>query len=353
MTNKPSPNNHRAPPRWCVKTLLRYATAWLAKKRLSHRGASEHSLWWDFVYRWPREIHAWVDDFVTGRYAFSTRIRFHFSDETIDVCEYRDQLMLSLLFQQIKPTFPHVISKHCLHLQGPNGVKTALRWLHNVMTAKEYRYVIRVDIKSYYASIDHKILLQQVNAAYDDPRIKHYLEAIITTPIDDGGRLFTPQKGIPRRSPLSPFLGALYLSPLDRAFENRTGVFYLRYMDDIVILAQTKNQFVSARKKLYRILQQLRLTLSDAKTRMGCLYEGFHYLGMQFEVQQTASRNPSVANPAVSVTLHARSYRRALDRIRVMGEGTVNPDYAQRYLIMDPLVGVYSKSLIKILLSWP
>ena len=183
------------------------------------------------MYRWPREIQSWIDDFIVGSYRFSPLIRYHFRDETPDVFEYRDRLMLTLLYQQIKSTFNHLISKRCLHIQGPNGVKTALTWLHNVMNAKTYRYVIRADVKGYYASIDLKILGQQVWDSFDDPRVLHYLDAIITAPIDDGGRLLTPTTGIPRRSPLSPFLAALYLSPLDQAFDNHPGVFYLRYMD--------------------------------------------------------------------------------------------------------------------------
>lgn len=309
------------------------AAQWLKKHRRRHRCASEKSSWWDFVYRWPKEIQSWINDFINGDYRFSPLIRYHFRDETPDVFEYRDRLMLNLLLQQIKSTFSHLISKRCLHIQGPNGVKTALTWLHNVMNAKAYRYVIRADIKGYYASIDRRILLQQTQQAFQDPRVQQYLEAIITAPIDDGGRLLTPNTGIPRRSPLSPFLAALYLMPLDQAFDHHSNVFYLRYMDDIIILAQTKNQFVAARKKLFCILRQLKLKLSDAKTRMGQLHEGFHFLGLQFQVQLAASQNLPSQTPAVSATIHSRSCRRALERVSAMKQSAVfYPAEIKRYL---------------------
>ena len=274
-----------------------------------------------------------MSDFVAGNHRFSPLIRYHFRDETPDVFEYRDRLMLTLLYQQIKSTFSHLISKRCLHLQGPNGVKTALTWLHNVMNAKTYHYVIRADIKGYYASIDRRILLQQTQQAFQDPRVRQYLEAIITAPIDDGGRLLTPTTGIPRRSPLSPFLAALYLTPLDQAFQNHSGVFYLRFCDDFIILAQTKRQFVAARKKLFRILRQLKLKLSPAKTRMGKLHDGFHFLGMQFQVQPAVSQNPSAKTPVMSATIHSRSCRRALERVSAMKSSAVfYPAEIQRYL---------------------
>ncbi|MBS0351670.1 MAG: group II intron reverse transcriptase domain-containing protein [Proteobacteria bacterium] len=308
---------------------------WLKKHRRRHRCSSEKSSWWDFVYRWPREIQSWIDDFIAGNYRFSPLIRFRFADETPDMFEYRDRLMLTLLYQQIKSAFSHLISKRCLHLQGPNGVKTALTWLHNVMNAKTYHYVIRADIKGYYASIDHRILLQQTQQAFQDPRVQQYLEAITTAPIDDGGRLLTSTTGIPRRSPISPFLAALYLSPLDHAFANHPSVFYLRFCDDFVILAQTKSQFVAARKKLFRILRQLKLKLSDPKTRMGKLCDGFHFLGvqLQFQVQPAVSQNLLAKTP-VSATIHSRSCRRALERVCAMKQSAVfYPAQIKRYLL--------------------
>ena len=309
------------------------AAQWLKKHRRRYRCASEKSSWWDFVYRWPREIQSWMDDFIAGNYRFSPLIRYHFADETPDVFEYRDRLMLNLLLQQIKSTFSHLISKRCLHIQGPNGVKTALTWLHNAMNAKTYHYVIRADVKGYYASIDRRILLQQTQQAFQDPRVQHYLEAIITAPIDDGGRLLTPTTGIPRRSPLSPFLAGLYLTPLDQAFDNHAGVFYLRFNDDIIILAQTKRQFVAARKKLFRILRQLKLKLSDSKTRMGKLHEGFHFLGIKFQVQSVESQNLPTKTPVLSATIHSRSCRRALERVCAMKQSAVYyPAEIQRYL---------------------
>jgi hypothetical protein len=201
------------------------------------------------------------------------------------------------------------------------------------MNAKPYRYVIRADIKSFYASINHRILLQQTQQAFQDSRVQRYLEAIITAPIDDGGRLLTPTTGIPRRSPMSPFLAALYLTPLDKAFDNHSGVFYLRFCDDFIILAQTKSQFLAARKKLFRILRQLKLKLSDAKTRMGQLRDGFHFLGLQFQVQPVASRNMPEKTP-VSATIHSRSCRRALERVSAMKQSAVfYPAEIKRYLL--------------------
>ena len=142
---------------------------------------------------------------------------------------------------------------------------------------------------------------------------------------------------------MSPFFGALYLSPLDAAFESMKGVFYLRYMDDLIILTQTKRQFCKAKKRLQKILDSLKLKVSRTKTKMGVLSRGFHFLGVNFKINEASLPKEVLVNPAVaqtqqaqsqelSITLHERSCARAMDKVRIMKEDSEPPENVQRYL---------------------
>ena len=62
--------------------------------------------------------------------------------------------------------------------------------------------------------------------------IYRYFEAIVNPLVDVGTHFERSGYGISRQSSLSGFFAALYLTPLDRHFENKTGLFYLRYNDD-------------------------------------------------------------------------------------------------------------------------
>ena len=137
-----------------------------------------------------------------------------------------------------------------------------------------------------------------------------------------------PITGIPRRSSLSPFFGALYLSPLDEALSQRKGIEYFRYMDDIIILAQTQKQYRRAKKILFEVLEQLRLKLSPSKTKMGPIDSNFHFLGANFEV----TRIPQ-GKTEVSVSVHSRTCARAMNRVQVMQDDAVHPAIKQHYLI--------------------
>ena len=140
--------------------------------------------------------------------------------------------------------------------------------------------------------------------------------------------MIQPAQGIPRRGTLSSFFGAIYLRPLDLAFEKRNGVLYVRFMDDILILTQTKRQYRRARKDLTTILSSLKLTLSPHKTKMGQLTSGFHFLGMFFQVAQTPE-----GKIQTKTVIHQRSCQRALDKVIAMTDFAVDPVQVQQYLL--------------------
>jgi hypothetical protein len=100
-------------------------------------------------------------------------------------------------------------------------------------------------------------------------------------------------------------------------------------MDDIIILIETKRQYIKARRRLFAVLRKLRLSISPHKTRMGTLKKGFHFLGVNFEVSQ----NPQRETQDVAVNVHPRTSRRALDKVVAMKNNAVHPTHIQRYLV--------------------
>jgi RNA-directed DNA polymerase len=93
-------------------------------------------------------------------------------------------------------------------------------------------------------------------------------------------------RGIALRGPLSQLFSAIYLKPLDDAFDNMD-VFYARYQDDLIILCKTKSQFNRCRRKLMNVLHERRLKLSQKKSRLGEIKNEFHFLGIKYSGTQT------------------------------------------------------------------
>src|SRR5207249_3231258 len=96
-----------------------------------------------------------------------------------------------------------------------------------------------------------------------------------------GGLFLDHTQGIVLGSPLSPILGAFFLTEADDAME-RLGLFCVRYMDDILVLAPTRWKLRQAVKVVNQVLTSLRLAKHPDKTFIGCIAKGLDFLGYYF-----------------------------------------------------------------------
>lgn len=272
--------------RWNFKEMLEGARKLFDKiyrrKRFAHFNHEIHFL--------AREKEDWLQEgihaMIEGSYSPRHLRRRYFEDEIIDQLHLSDRIFQHLLLKQLKPTFQYVMNKNCLHLAGPSaGVKQANQRILQALGELKYPYVIRADIKSYYRSILHYKLIQDLKQAYDDPALLNMLENIIKNPVETARGYKNDHSGIALRGPLSQFFSAIYLKPLDDAFDPMD-VVYLRYQDDILILCKTKRQLNRCQRRLHEVLHERGLTLSRKKSRIGSI-ETFHFLGIHYSGTQS------------------------------------------------------------------
>ncbi|MGQ3892783.1 reverse transcriptase domain-containing protein [Legionella sp. CNM-4043-24] len=237
------------------------------------------------VHFMARELDVWltqgVEAMINGTYTPRFLHRYYFKDEMVDQLHLSDRIFQHILLQELKPTFAHVMNPNCYHLQGPNGVKVATQKIRQVLQEKQPKYVIRADIKSFYKSISHHRLIQDINQIYDDSKVRIMLENIITNPIETPRGYKNPDHGIALRGPLSQFFSGIFLKPLDDAFD-AMDVSYFRYQDDILILCNTKRQLTRCKQRMIGVLKERGLRLSTKKTRIGHIDKGFHFLGIHY-----------------------------------------------------------------------
>ena len=293
------------------------AIAWHRRHSVLHHGFK--SPWWVFNHDFKHKLAYWLDAFAQGTHRFGSMKQYPF----MRVWSHLDRLLMHLMHRTLQPTFKHVIHKHCHHLQGPSIIKPLSIQVTHCLD--QYHYFYRLDIKSYYASIDHALLCDQIRAHYDDPHMVDDLCSIITVGVDMDGMVHRPKKGIPLGSTFSPFFGALYLRDLDHAMD-RPNVFYARYMDDVLILFKSKRSDQKARKAVARILKSLKLSRSARKTSHGSLHKkGFHFLGIDDRLTRIKR------SIQTQVKLNARTLRRAHDRALAPPHADA-PATTQRYL---------------------
>lgn len=242
------------------------------------------------VHFMAREIDDWlvrgVESIVDGSYTPRCLKRHYFTDEMVDLLHLSDRILQNILLKQLKPTFPFVMNPNCYHLHGPTGVKLATTRIRQVLREQQPKYLIRADIKSFYKSIPHYQLVQDIRQHYDDKKVQSMLEQIIINPIETPRGYKNPDHGIALRGPLSQFFSGIYLKPLDDAFATMD-VTYLRYQDDVLVLCKSLRQLNRCKQRMMAVLKERRLRLSYKKTRIGRIDKGFHFLGIQYSGTQT------------------------------------------------------------------
>lgn len=141
------------------------------------------------------------------------------------------------------------------------------------------RYVLEGDIKSCFDKISHSWLLN--NVIMDKAILKKWLTAGY---IEEGIK-HTTEKGTPQGGIISPTLLNATLSGLEEAvkavtYSRRDKVYICSYADDFIITGATKNVLEEKVKPtVENFLRERGLTLSQEKTVLGHIDDGFNFLG--------------------------------------------------------------------------
>ncbi len=94
----------------------------------------------------------------------------------------------------------------------------------------------------------------------------------------DDGFYEDVEQGISLGCPLSPLMGALFLDMLGGRME-ATGLFYVRFMDDWVVLSPTRWKLRKAVRIVNQTLTELKVRQHPEKTFIGRISRGFDFLG--------------------------------------------------------------------------
>ncbi len=259
--------------------VLEQAYQWLCKKRAHYHFNGD--VWQ--IRRWWSEKKASVQKLLlSGQYRFRELRLIRGEDRDIEWWSSLDALVLKaiaiVLGEHLKPH----LSDRCFHLAGTGGMKGAVREVSQHLG--ENKFVFRTDVKKYYASLDHQILLGLVQQFVDDSAVLALIRLYLRRFVSDGGKYVDILQGISLGCPLSPLMGALYLKPLDHRMAE-LGCFYARFMDDWVVLAPTRWKLRKAIKTVNEVMADLRVEKHPDKTFIGRIAKGFDFLGYWFSPQ--------------------------------------------------------------------
>lgn len=205
----------------------------------------------------------------------------------------RDRVVQGALRQVLEPIFERQFAEHSYGFRPTRGCKHALRRVDGLLK-RGYRYTVDVDLKSYFDTIPHDKLLDEVRKYVADGRVLGLVEAFLKADILDGLQAWTPHSGAPQGAVLSPLLSNLYLNDLDHLMV-REGYEMTRYADDLVIQCPSREEAERALALVHAWTAARGLRLHPTKTKIvDAETEGFEFLGYRFVKHRRFPRRKSL-----------------------------------------------------------
>jgi len=152
-------------------------------------------------------------------------------------------------------------------------------------------YVLKADFHNYFESIDHDILFNQLSKVIDDEETLNFIKYIIPDKI----------KGLGLGSQVSQICALYYVSSIDHYFKEKMRFkFHGRYMDDLYIISHSKSQLYEAKMYLKDALLILGIELSDKKTQIYKLENGFVFCKCRYILTTTGKVLKLIASKTIS-----------------------------------------------------
>jgi retron-type reverse transcriptase len=269
-------------------------------------------------------------ELVSGKFEFGRFTQFTIHDpkrRVISAARFEERIAQHALMRVCGPILDRGLIPDTYACRVGKGRTRALK--RAVEFAGGFRRVLKLDVRAYFASIDHRRLLEMLERRIKDARILQVFWAILSSHEDRLG------VGLPIGSLTSQHFANLYLDPLDRWLkEERQCRGYVRYMDDFLVFGRERPEQLGLVEEIRRFLsERLGLTLKEPGEHD--LREGVDFLGYRIRHRP----GTPLSRLRIDVTLAKRSRRRFIRKMteltRDLDEGQISElDFQRRGLAL-------------------
>jgi len=217
-------------------------------------------------------------------YQHSNYEAFNISDpkpRNIHKASVRDRLLHHAIYRILYPFFDKTFISDSYSCRLNKGTHRALNRFRDFgrKVSKNHTktcWVLKCDIRKFFASVDQTILLNILKKHFTDTDILWLLERIITS-------FYSTKEGVglPLGNLTSQLLVNIYMNEFDQWMKHQMRVkYYIRYADDFVILSQDKDYLLELTPKIADFLEEnLKLQLHPNKVFIKTFSSGVDFLG--------------------------------------------------------------------------
>ena len=186
--------------------------------------------------------------------------------------------ILSMIAYLLKE-YDHIFAPNLYSFRKYKMAKTAFKDLMKCPGLSQ-KYVYRSDISAYFNSVNvHKLLPKLKEVLVEDlPLWEFFRDTLTDDRVLFQGEIISENKGIIPGASISSFLANLYLSELDYYFY-RNRIYYIRYSDDILVLADTEEELGQYVAVIHEVLAELDLGINPDKEHIYAPGDKWEFLG--------------------------------------------------------------------------
>ncbi|MBI2666148.1 hypothetical protein HYX13_00900 [Candidatus Woesearchaeota archaeon] len=256
---------------------------------------------------------------------------------TISVSEFRDRIVHHAICNIIEPFFEKTFIYDSYANRKRKGTLAAIERLesfaekvskNNTIVQKIQKkncvrgFCLKADIKKYFDTVDHKKLMEILREKIKDKELLFLVSTILQN------YSTMESKGMPLGNLTSQFFANVYLNELDQFVKHQLKAkYYLRYVDDFVILDNDAEKLQKYRLKIDAFLQNvLFLSLHENKSKIFPLSRGILFLGMRVFPHHRRLRKKSLGRVYLKLAMYGKEYlekKRTYDSIYDFLEGWI------------------------------
>ncbi|MFI3292594.1 MAG: exodeoxyribonuclease III [Rikenellaceae bacterium] len=210
-------------------------------------------------------------------------------ERRINIPTYYDRAMQTLVRYALEPVAESSADRKSFGFRKGRSSFDANSYILSTMSkTKAPLWVFRGDIKSYYDTISHQWILENIP-------MRNLLQKFLKTGMLINGELFEIDAGISQGSGLSPIIGNMVLDGLqqyifchlypDGIISNYTHGDLIRFADDFLVFARDEEQANKIKAIVANFLAERGLRISEEKSGIYMTTKGFSFLGRQYLMQ--------------------------------------------------------------------
>lgn len=277
--------------------------------RIAHQRAKKGKGWYGEVMKVDEDVDHYLYElqymlqtksYKTSEYTIFNRVEGRKERTIFKLPYYPDRVAQWALMLVIEPYLIRTFTTDTYSAIPGRGVHLCLKRIKKAIRTDRVgtKYCLKLDVTKYYESINHEILKSKYRRIFKDEDLLWLINEIIDSTEGD--------VGVPIGNYVSQYSGNLYLSAFDHWIKEVKRVkYYYRYMDDMVILGDSKEELHELCHEIIQTLdEKLNLTVKDDYQVFPTEVRGIDFIGYRMFPDYTLLRKST-----------AKNYKRKMTRI--------------------------------------